>query len=180
MSFMTMTVREYGISESYYDVRDLIYSVCHKFRRQYGGDFEELFAQALVLFVDKAYDGYDDDSSTKFSAYVWFTIHRGLMDEYRRNIRRKNSLPQEPLLDMPVHNERFDFDDFFYEASEDCKLVASLVLMPPDELETEFVFDWDWTVTGCKQAIRDYLMNFFEWTPRRISRAFRELTEELI
>ena len=65
-----------AVTVTYLDVKNLIYDTCHKFKRRYGGNIEELIDCANYFFV-LAYHSHDAAKSS-FTTYLRFKIWHGL------------------------------------------------------------------------------------------------------
>jgi len=78
-----------GKNETYEEVEMLVYSIVHKFKKKYGGDFEELLSEANYLFL-LVYDSYCE-SIGEFTTWLHFRIWKGLLDHLGKDIKlRKN------------------------------------------------------------------------------------------
>src|SRR5476651_2599406 len=70
-----------GIAETYDDVAELVYDTCWKFKRRYGGDFDDLLSQANLAFME-SYGSYQ--TKYRFSTWVRTIVWNRLLDEARR------------------------------------------------------------------------------------------------
>lgn len=71
---------------TYLSVRDLVYSLCHAHRKRWGGDWEELVAEAHLHCV-KALRSHDP-AKGKLTTRVYWCVKYGLLEWTRTNCRR--------------------------------------------------------------------------------------------
>lgn len=167
-------------THTYDDVKRLIYQTVHRFYKRYGGDLQELQAQANLIFLE-SYESHDPEKA-QFSTWLVFTLWKRLQGNLRRDLRHRELAPTVALgnITMPDRTH-FDLDQFMDELSEDARTVASLVLdLPMDirlSLETRKQRKgWD-RQTPCeniKGALVEFLWDL-GWTTQRIGESFREI-----
>ena len=80
-----MTFAQEAITETYNDVESLIFKLCHKYSKQYGGSIDDLYSEACELFTE-AYYRFDNSKGVQFSTYIYRTIWLGL----RTHSKHKN------------------------------------------------------------------------------------------
>lgn len=167
---MINTLKHNALTETYIDVEKLIYATVWKFKRKFGGDFEELVAEANFIYV-LAFDSYKE-SRAAFTTWLCFCIWRGLQNHIRF-IREKNKYTKIlPLEQCPNREFVIEKPSFFFEMldefGEDSKTIIKLVFNPPEELKKESNHSF-------KVDIRIYLSTKFGWTGRRIKESFEEI-----
>lgn len=186
-----------AVTETYEDVRLLIFDTVHKFHRSYGGDFEELVGDAHLIFME-VYNNFDPGRGTKFSTWLRLKIWYGLLEKARAQAKRRKGLHDRAvdqtdkrmssinltdiscidLTNIPAVNQpTFSLLDFISEReiSKDAVIVVNLVLNPPPGLGKIFEKSGWKRVRGC---LREYLRGL-GWTVARISESFSEIRQVL-
>jgi len=176
----TATLRKDAMTETYEDVRDLIFETCWKFQKGHGGDIEELIAEANKLFV-LAYNSYNSEKS-QFTTWVVTSIKNGL----KRFVQTEWRQSHASLARIKEHNpskyertEPFSVLDLLDEMEKDAHIILQLFLDTPRE-----VFE-DAVCSGKKPkhiqvCIRRRLGNRLRqmgWTIRRITESFDEIAK---
>ena len=172
------------ITETYEDVRNLIYHVCNRFARRYGGDVEELFADANVAYL-KAYESWQPGHGTKFSTYLSLCIWRRLVvirkAEHRRRavwLRRLDDVAQDQ---QPVAGDRSIGDRFaelVEDLSSDAADVVKLVFATTSDI-AQMAEEKGGGYRNWRSSIRSHLRKN-GWTHDRIRTTFEEITGALV
>lgn len=151
--------------------QDLIRSAVWKHIKKNGGDFEDLFSAAQLLFV-KAVRSYEKTEGRTLSSWIFFKISRGLLDihktEKRRSAFRENS-SVEPSYHHPPMIDLID------GMTEDALFVIKLALDSPKEV-VKVAIRRGGNGRNMRQSMRDYLQGF-GWSKARIRNAFDEIKE---
>lgn len=174
---MEAVLRTKALNKTYYDVEKLIKYVVHQFIRQYGGDFEELNAEANLLYI-QAFDKYDE-SKGKFASWVRFYISKNLLETLRRDLMRNRRVPRVALnFDLvPTNHHEFDYRDLMEEMSEDASIVLRLAVDTPAELCRQFD-NKGGKPRNIRSCIRAFLVKA-GWASARVTEAFEEIKNVL-
>lgn len=170
------TARQQLAQESYEDVELLVWSVVHKFHRQYGdlyGTREELFSEGCLGYA-LAYQSYDP-SKGSFPTYVRNMANYKLLELVRTETKRRvrfNTTSDVELVDQP---RSFSLTDFLDEISEDARAIVGLVLDTPGDLLRVTRED---SHRDVKHTLRQYL-DGMGWETSRVETAFSEIATAL-
>lgn len=171
-----------SVEDGYEMVRDLIFYNVHKFTRMYGVEFDELIGDANELFV-RGHQQYENGVTntgvvitqsyqTKIRQWVWF----GLFDIMRSRLVHESREKLVPLEDYDAPaTDRFDANEFVDELSPDARLVADLVLNPPEAM-LNVINGKGGTPRNYRSTVRTHLKRL-GWSNDRINDAFEEITE---
>lgn len=154
-----------AITESYEDVRLLIYSTIHRFIRSYGGDFEDLLSDANEFYM-LAYRTWDRNKGP-FPSWVRFQVWTELLERVRRNTSKNNRLPRLYAdITTMEHKRRFSLEDFTFDLSADAAEVVKWITLNPPKGPSKLCI------------VRKHL-NQQGWSGERIDEVFEEITEAL-
>ncbi len=81
---MEAILRKDVLTETYDNVKYLIFKIVWKFKGRYGGNFEELLAEANLLYI-LAYDTHDETLSA-LSTWLYTKIWKGLLSNLRNTV----------------------------------------------------------------------------------------------
>ncbi len=165
-------------TETYVDVEQLIWHTVHRFYKRHGGDLEELFSRANVIYMD-ALEKHNLKRA-KFTTYLVRKILWGLTKQKQEesihaeavSIVKGDALKAVPALRML----KFDVDKFVKELSVDAATVARLTLETPGELLA---------MMGMKKGLmraRSKVIDYFcglGWDIERVADSFQEIGEVL-
>jgi hypothetical protein len=177
-----MSAAKSAAETTYKDVERMINSLCHCFAKTYGFEFDDLKSIANIAFAT-AYRNYDNRRKATFVTHLWHRVQSALMDYKRREDRQRARLPMRQVSNRVFNAKRVESNssfliDFTDNLSKDAKLVVWLVLHMPRKVERQV------DRTNCRRAsvfrnaLRCYLKDS-NWTARRITRAFVEVSEVL-
>lgn len=181
-------LRRDALTETYEDVRKLIYKTVADFVRRYNGSripeltYHELAAIANELYVD-AYDSYRAERGP-FPQWVRFYIYKNLTERLRNNLRRQNQVSIGRLTDemeaVITSRPEFQLAPLLERLSWDGRIVVLLVFEVPISLRCALLEQEqeEETPKQIRQALRECLRDF-GWTPQRIARSFREIKKAL-
>lgn len=166
-------------AETYEDVRLMIYKVCWKFQRKYGGEFEEWRGMASLHFM-RAYNTFN--SSTKFSSWCQLIVYRLLQEDVRVAARKRARVPIQyvsEVLASAASGYGTGFAELMCDLSEDARMVARIAVEAPPDVRIA-ILQQGGRVTAPKirKAIREMLRDL-GWSVGRITTAFTELKEAL-
>ena len=150
----------------------LVIGTACKFYRNFGGDLQEITADAFYLFTT-ACQSYKDKAPLGYwiGRRVWW----GLLDERRQKLRRRR---HEQASASPPERSYEDSHDYDWQddLSNDAKEVVEAALQPPPDvvcLRSE---------RPHKDVSRHMIERYFRdcgWTRKRVRKAFREV-EQLV
>jgi hypothetical protein len=161
------------------DVHGLIVDTAVKFARQYGGEVDELVAEAQLLFM-KNWRRYNPDCGS-FSNFIRYYTWKGLLDTARKVAKdraRCVSMPRAEL-DRAAVADRATLGARLGELSADAQYVASLALRPPPDVRLSAAGRRGMEHPG---SIRRAMIEFLEdmgWAGARVAEAFAEVKEAL-
>lgn len=176
-----LTERERTALEwTYLDSRQIIDQVVGRFVRNWGGDFEELRAEANTIFVAAWRNwGGEEKHGTPWPTFLKFWVYMVLMDQMRANLRRKKAMNpvggDAPEWLSVVHD--FEPGYFTDHLSEDAKALIGIVLdMPTEVVRVAENKGGEWR--NYRSSIRAYVKRS-GWAASRVAKAFGELCEAL-
>jgi len=193
---MTTTIITPPIVDTYLDVERLIYYVCNKFKKRYGGDIEEMIGEANIIYM-KVYKIWKPTGGMSFTSLLCTCVYRKLTDIHRMSIRKSKiwgtSLDGLPFYgkktsrteyenirsinDMGVMEDKslspFDIEEF----TNDAKTIIQLILDEPEEIKTKVEQKGN-QYRNWRSVVRTYLKEI-DWTARRISESFEEIRSSL-
>lgn len=158
------------VSECYsYISRDLD-QIAGKFVRRYGGDYEEVRAEADYQFLIAHYKY--ESSRGGYSHWIKSRVRVNLLEKLRKEIMRNNRLPRIKLNLESQEDPVLTGGRFWDGLSEDARFLTFLVLESPRELARGL---------GGPDP-RGFLFHFLRrsgWTVARIIESFNEIKETL-
>lgn len=167
-----------AVEETWQDVKDWVHKTVWDYRRQAGGDVDELEAEAGLHFI-RAYRNFDRRRAA-FTTHVRFTVMRGLQETGRVHILKDANRRQTRNMNvMPARSGR-DVVAWIDNLPDDAKTVIALALRPTPEiiLEATVKRGRPHCPSTLRSAIYDYL-RWEGWTPSRIAAAFKLVADEL-
>ena len=177
----TATLRKDALTETYEDVRGLIFETCWKFQKGHGGDIEELIAEANKLFV-LAYDSYDNKKS-QFTTWLVSSIKNGLkrfvQTEWRQSHPSLSRVKEHNPYQEYEYTESFSVLELLDEMEKDAHIIMQLFLDTPRELFVSAVSS-DGKPKHIQVCMRKRLRNRLRqmgWTIRRITKSFDEIAQ---
>ncbi len=172
-----------AVETTYGDVEKMIFKICHKFRRRYGGDFNELVARGNELFM-RSYRKYNPEDGS-FTTYLWLRVWGGLMDDLRGKLRKERRLTEvnHPLENVAqLEPSDWDVPTFLKGLSGDAKVVVMLTLTAPKDIPHAMMMKSVERCNGKPSAyrthIKEYLLDM-GWTFGRITESFKEVGQAL-
>lgn len=160
------------ITESFADVENLINDLAWRFVRKYGGEFEEVQAQARLIYC-WAFKHYKPDKS-RLTTWVHIKVWNGLKTYARRHATKHGrTFPADFDLGLVPKKERsFDLRELLFEVSEDAALILNVLFernqkgeLPKNHMHAQ-------------QVLRKAMLDE-GWMPGRIDKCFREIRRAL-
>lgn len=156
------------------EVKLLIHQTCQKFRKQYGGDYDDLFSLAQEVFLITCQD-YDETKGAKFSTYLRNMIWFRLQDRNRKIQNRLSILPKTDSRELDnvkvLIIDEFDMLEFLSRSNLSAK--AKTVIQIALENKTVPA-----SMRNGQAAIRKILMKD-GWKSAECSDVFEEIKEAL-
>lgn len=161
--------------ETFLEVQDLIRKQVWGLIRTYGGDFDEMMAEASYLFI-AAYN--DWDGIVPFTTWVSNWIRWSLIDQLRIRIghQARYTYVDDEVLTRNINN--WQPADLLEELSTDAAMVVKLVLETPAEIAS-IIEGKGGQPRNYRSTIRSYLISL-GWTAKQISDSFAEIRAALL
>lgn len=169
-----------AIDTSWDDVERLVYKQAWKFWRQYGGDVEEVLADAGSHFM-RAYNTFDPTRGTLFTTWVGSVVFQRLRHErQRRDVQRERErgdylldertapVTSAPHVTALLSGDRLDDSESTVSDVRtrlDAKRLANLVVNATDDFA-----DFMGSGKVGKRLLREYLATL-GWTSKRFTTA---------
>lgn len=185
MDAQELTLRNLGrfapaaCTETHAGVKAMLWSIVNKHADRYGGDREEMYAEANYGFM-RAYISYDPTKSA-WTTWCWWWVWGRLMDRMKKAACRSvvDSCTSLDNDDQNLHDSvsaapaEIDIDVVTARlTSADAKAVLRMVLDVPAELASTMKGTSD--SRGVRAALRGYLAGL-GWTVRRIVDSLNEI-----
>ena len=181
MSTQQLSEREFKAVEK--AVKQAVFKVVAK----YGGDYEELYSQALECLC-RAYSEWNE-SRGPFLKWALFVIHCDLTELRRRELTFQSRYKNEPGTYEPSNVKR-QFVETLDEMSQDAQDIVALIFDAPTclrqllmhdtktELHSEFRHCCSPSRTSIQATIRRHLTQL-GWQRQRIADAFNNIAEAI-
>lgn len=167
------------VTETYFDVENLIYHVCNLFQEKHGGDHDDMVSLSHLVFVD-CYRTWRPGKAP-FSSYLSTCVWRRLLEEKRKSLRLGYSLSLDytnefdKKIDVEDSHREFDFAEFADALRKDAQYVLNLVLKTPEEIQ-QVADKKGGQIRNLKSTIREHLYAI-GWGALRIKDAFEEISQ---
>lgn len=159
--------------ETYHDVENLIYDLCWQFKRKFGGDINELIADANTHFM-RAYQAQSfDPSKSKFSTWVSNIVWRGLLCDHTRDRTRRVQVIASEKMDLNEAKLESKLLAAMAELTGDAATVLRLVVDMPEELAAASRARGG-QPRNIRSALREYLAGI-GWSYERVAESFDEI-----
>ena len=149
------------ITQSYLDVKPMLHLLTQLHWRQFGGDYDDLFAEACLAFT-RAYHTYNPERGA-FTTFIWCTIKHHLIGVSRR---KKLAYRQANLDSLPCR-KGFDLESLLKEMSPDAATLIWNLLGAESQRKSK----------KKQQAVEKLLE--VGWSGHRVRKAIREVQEVL-
>lgn len=165
-------LREDVLTCAWQQVEKLLYHTIHKFRRRYGGEFDDYLGLAHLCFM-RAFRKHDHRQA-KFGTWAAYLLWCDCKQMLRRTIKYQQRLPNVFMTDpLPAIAARraptFKLLEFVGDLSGDAQDVVLIAIRQPDQ-----------HLTGDRQRVRlRKLLRALGWKHGRITAAFHEIGDAL-
>ena len=164
-----------AVDDTYQEMYGLIRHTVRGFVQEFGGDFDDLLAEANSCFM-AAYNDYP--GNPKFSTWLRNYIRWELLDGLRPKARRNKRTERIGEREFPDNHSTFTVQTFLRELGGDAQLVAKLVLDAPAEISTVAEAKGG-QPRNYRSTVRAYLRGL-RWGADRINESFEEIAKVLI
>lgn len=165
-----------AVTDTYEDVKMLIYKMSHKYAARHRVAFEDILSEAHRTFM-RCFYNYNPtrfQTKAKFSSYLYFALSCELSTHLKKEHRHRGHLEiKEELVGAAEHDANFRVM-LESELSEDAKAVVALLLDTPSDMAVLFKWHDVRGKRGCLVALRDHLEDI-GWGAKRISESFNEI-----
>ncbi len=169
--------RRAAAEETFLEVRNLIRQRVWKLSKKYGGDFEELFAEASVIFI-AAYESYPaHNPPCGFTTWLTNQVYWGLEDELRGRVRTSKKFEPADPDQIQAKNRDWEPASLLEELGSDARMVVELVIETPAEID-QIIRAKGGEARNVRSTIRDHLRGI-GWTAARIAESFCEIRHAL-
>lgn len=165
------------IADTFRDVENLLYHICHQFSQKHGGDIDDHISTAHQVYMD-VYRTWKEGYAP-FSNYVATCLYRRLLMEKQRQRRI-------PVMSISQEDGDYEIEDlnqssflelFLNDLSDDSKLVIQLIFETPDEIQS-LIDGKGGSPRNIRSTIKEYLRKT-GWTFTRITESFEEIRQAL-
>jgi hypothetical protein len=161
-------------AEVWSELERMVHSLCHQFRRRYGGDHEELLSEALLHY----WSGYVTFNPEKggLTKRIGYVIWHGLLDTKRE--QAKEALLREPMPeDITLTVVDLDEEPLTTGMSPDAAYLVGLALSPPLDVRAEVrdLAKKRSRNSALQDALAQWLLGL-GWTWKRIREAWDEVS----
>lgn len=175
-------VTKKSLEKLYLELRHRIRTIVYKFWKKYGGDFNDLIAEANEHFVTIAveYGQKDINRGLSLEKKIRNRIWWNLLQTKRRDSRRSKQLPRTELHDnLPTRKESsFDLIDFLITLSDRAKFLVQLIVHPTLEFQRLLDKIKNPSSKDVRMTLKLYL-GMIGWSPAKITNVFKEVRTNL-
>lgn len=179
-----------AIDEVFDDCRILVRRIAHRFARKYNQPFDEVYAQACLIFC-QAYHTFDAAQGS-IQTRLQFVIYNWLLDWLRPQAKFHAHLKRVPIFERERRTDRSNANcgiDAYYEIedplpfdpdvaarvqSDDARFLITLVFDTPDDLTATIRALPKPTRAVVRETIKTYLIERLKWDRKRVNKAFWE------
>lgn len=152
-----------------------LFSCVHNHIEKYGGDFNEVYADACVHFVE-CLDKWDEKRS---SIHTWIRYYVSQELHNSWVLDRKKKSYHSKYLGSLTGTSGFDLREFLHDLSEDARTVVMLVVEPPADITLAIqTARGEGFPSEYRRAIPEYLREI-GWVTSRIYSVFDEIRSAL-
>jgi len=175
---MGNVLRKEILSETYEDMKKLIFKVSWEIKASHGGEINDLIGQANLLFI-YALDEYDETESG-LSTWLRRYIRAGLKNYIRSEQRHKSRHVQISIDSIDVNLQVFDsfsLMELLDEMGEDALTIVQLLFETPNDILLTALKSGK-RMNHMKSYMRRRLRNRLRqwgWTACRITKTFGEM-----
>lgn len=166
-----------AITETYYDVENLIFDTIRKFQQRYGGDFEDYASLANEIFL-RAYRTYQPGKG-KFTSWLVYLVRIQMLEMVRRGAMRNARLPRVYPEMEKMTKESFSLRDFTFELSDDAQTIIHMIFEMPNDVKLAVMErGGPDEPRNIRSGVREVLSDL-GWAGDRIKESFNEIREAL-
>ena len=168
-----LSLEDDAIVTSFQDTEKLIFKICHSMSAKYHIPFEDVVAQARLIFM-KEYRNFDP-TKARFTTHLYRGLVWQLTDWLQKEYFHRSHLEINEEVVGAEDHPRCATHDIEMRVSEEARIVISLVVSTPEHLHT--LLRWN-RADGRKKilgTIREYLRDELGWSNQIISQSFQEL-----
>ena len=167
------TLQKDILTETYSDMDNLICDIVWGFAARYGGEFDELKAEANLLFLS-AVESYNEIKGA-FTTWLYCRVWVGLQTFSRIERKHKHiELPLGRIRSKPAPNLFAMLNDL----SNDGRTIAKIIFEPPEGL-TDSDLEKGFNACTTRIYIKNYLKTRLGWTGKRIKESITEIRQIL-
>lgn len=178
MKKTTIDLHSEILAETYEDMQGLITKTVWDFWKVYGGDVEDLMAQANLIFIE-AVDTYNP-SKSKLTTWLMFIIRKRLLTYIKDECKQAHVQINKYIIDTyPAHHKDFSVMEMLDEMKQDALVVLQLFLETPQEIMVDMLNDGK-RIDQAPACMRRRLKNRLRqmgWRTKRIKKAFKEIKQ---
>lgn len=164
----------------------LIRSLAGRYKRRYGGEYGEHFANASLYFVEAYYD-FDPNHGTEFEHWIQFKVWRRMVEDIRRTLRRRETAPinltehPDEFLDVVASRPRqFLMVEFMDQLTDEAREVVRLLLSPPAALQARYGMTNEAGKTEVAEVLTAYICQRDNVTPTAVRLSFAEVESVVV
>ena len=175
-----LTLDQDALTETYLDVRLMLFKLAHRFAVCYGVPVEDLISEANFSFV-RAFRRYDPSrfkAKARFSSVVYFAVTCDLKTYLKKQKKHRNLEELDDTNTGTTQPDRSFRCTVESELREDARYVVSLVLEAPAELAKAMQWHDVKTPSASLAIIREHLTDV-GWEHTRITETFSEIRKVL-
>lgn len=180
---MEMVVNKGSLNQLYPLYEKLIYSTCWRFKKRFGGEFDELVGEANLIYVNEVKRYYEttmDSNKGELPLSSWLAqkIWFGLTNKRNRHENKWANMVEHDEEKHPTHESaarHFGFVDLMDELSSDAKHMVNMLLDSPPHLKA-LIEDNNDSMRTIKYTLTKYLKTR-GWGVTRIKHTFREIAK---
>jgi len=159
------------LTETYLDMDNLICDIVWKFIKRYGGEFDELKAEANFLFIS-AVESYQKTKG-KLTTWLHHRIWRGLQDSAKTERAQTHFELYEELVSDKHHSNLFLI---LNELGDDGRTIIKIIFEPPEGI-TDKDLETGFKSYKTRMYLKNYLSSKLGWTGKRIKESFTEIRQ---
>ncbi len=173
------------IAETFVDLCGMVYSIAHRFSRQYQVRFDDLLSLARVEFV-RACDSFNPKKGTKLSSWIYSKVAWALLSYIRHERRHKELVSLDELIEAGSYHPAYERisvpEGFIWEFKTELSRSASRVVDLVTNSTDDFILLLRWnkalTSTEVKNTISEHLVDS-GWEKGRVRRCIQEINSVL-
>ena len=173
---MALALAQDIMAESFTDMNEALDKLVWKFRMRYGGEVDELRAEANLQFI-YAHNKYNPESGLSYAGWVCFRVWKCLLERVRRSARqraRSKDVGMENEYDVPTRCDDIRNVILFDQFSENAKAIVDLLLDTPDDLQT-LITKRGGSMANARTGVRTYVQKTLAWSKERAIETIKEI-----